>query len=89
MKKLVVASALAAALLALAGAAYGRQTATPIVPSVTVNTATGTLLTLKTSELAVLPQQTLTVPINGTPTIEQGSSATARRSSRSARTGNS
>ena len=42
------------------------------MPSVTVNTTTGTLLTLKTSELAVLPQQTLTVPINGTPTVEQG-----------------
>ncbi len=34
--------------LAIAGAAYGRQTATPTVPSVTVNTTTGTLLTLKT-----------------------------------------
>ena len=69
MKKLVLRLALVAAALAgLAGAAYGKPLAgspsvvSSIVPSITVNTPTGKLITLKTSELAVLPQTTVTVP---------------------------
>jgi hypothetical protein len=70
MKKLVVCLAFATAALAgLGGSAYGSS---PIVPSITVNTPTGTLLTLKTSELAVLPQTTVTVPIGGASTTESG-----------------
>ena len=79
MKKLVVGLTLiAAALASLAGAAYGKSLsgspslASSIVPSITVNTPTGTLLTLKTSELAVLPQTTITVPIGGVSTTESG-----------------
>ena len=42
------------------------------MPSITVNSPTGTLLTLKTSELAVLPQVTVSVPIGGVATTESG-----------------
>ena len=71
----VVATACAVA--CLAGAADGRQAinhpaVTAIVPNLTVNTPTGTLVTLKTSELSVLPQTTISVPIDGTSTSESG-----------------
>src|SRR5579872_4247192 len=79
MKKLVVRLALVAAALAgLAGAANGAPVsgssllASSIVPTIAVNTPTGTLLTLKTSELAVLPQVTVSVPIGGVSTTESG-----------------
>jgi hypothetical protein len=79
MKKLVLRLALVAAALAgLAGAAYATspsgspRAAGAIVPSITVNTPTGTLLTLKTSELAVLPQTTISVPVGGVTTTESG-----------------
>jgi hypothetical protein len=78
MKKLLSGLALGAGAVAcLAAAAYGRTTinhpaVTSIVPTVTVNSSTGTLVTLKTSELAVLPQTTVTVPINGKSTTESG-----------------
>ena len=42
------------------------------MPTVEVNTPTGSLLTLKTSELAVLPQTTLTVSSGGATTTESG-----------------
>ena len=75
MTKLASILVLAACTLACAGAAYGRQASTSIVPNVTVNTADGTtLLTLKTSELSVLPEQSVTVPINGVSTVEKGPS---------------
>jgi hypothetical protein len=75
MKKLLPGLALAALILAsFSGAAYGRAQATNIVPSVKINTLTGTLLTLKTSELTVIPQTTLTVPIAGVSTTESGPS---------------
>jgi hypothetical protein len=79
MTKLASTLALAACTLACAGAAYGRQASTnPIVPSVTINTATGqTLMTLKTSELSVVPEQTVTVPVKGVPTVEKGPSLQA------------
>jgi hypothetical protein len=78
MNKYVLGLVLAvAALAAGAGAAYASRSSTPIVPSITINTLSGTLLTLKTSELSVLPQQTVTVNINGTPTTEQGPSLAA------------
>ena len=45
---------------------------TAIVPNLTVNRPTGTLVTLKTSELSVRPQTTISVPIDGTSTSESG-----------------
>jgi hypothetical protein len=60
--------AVALAAVTLTGSAFGSPAPNQIVPTVTVNTTTGTLLTLKTSELAVLPQQTVTVGS----TVEQG-----------------
>jgi hypothetical protein len=61
MTKLIAFLVLAACALAGAG-----QASPSIVPLVKVNTATGTtLLTLKTSELAAIPKQTVTV--NGIP----------------------
>ena len=78
MKKYVLALVLAVTALATgAGPGYANGSSTPLVPSITINTPTGTLLTLKTSELSVLQQQTLTVNINGTPTTEQGPSLAA------------
>ncbi len=78
MKKYVLGLMLAvAALAAGAGAAYASRSSTSIVPTITINTPTGPLLSLKTSELSVLPQQTVTVNINGTPTTEQGPSLAA------------
>jgi hypothetical protein len=79
MNKYVLGLVLTVAALACgAGAAYATQTtASPLVPSITINTPTGTLLTLKTSELSVLPQQTVTVNINGAATTEQGPSLAA------------
>jgi hypothetical protein len=61
--------------LVCAGAAYGQSGSGSLVPLVKVNTSTGsTLLTLETSELAALPEQSVTVPINGAPTVEKGPS---------------
>jgi hypothetical protein len=78
MKTLLSGFVLSACLAAaVAGAAYGRTHATSIVPTVKINTPTGTLLTLKTSELSVLPQQTLSVPIGGAATTESGPSLLA------------
>ncbi len=78
MNKYLLGLVLAFAAIACgAGAAYAARSSTPLVPSITINTPTGTLLTLKTSELSVLPQQTVTVNINGTPTTEQGPSLAA------------
>src|SRR5579871_2275699 len=75
MKKLLPGLALVGFVLAsFSGAAYGRTHATSIVPTVKINTLTGTLLTLKTSELTVIPQTTLTVPIGGVSTTESGPS---------------
>ena len=75
MKKLLPGLALVAFVLAsFSGAAYGRTHATTIVPTVKINTLTGTLLTLKTSELTVIPQTTLTVPVGGVSTTESGPS---------------
>jgi hypothetical protein len=61
---LVLLFALTGVLVAGAGA----STPDTIVPSVVVNTTSGTLITLKTSELAVMPQQTVTIGA----TTEQG-----------------
>jgi hypothetical protein len=73
MNKHIFALALAAALVVGgAGAAYGRQSSNSIVPTIKVNTTSGTLLTLKTSELSVLPQQSVTITLNGVSTVEQG-----------------
>ena len=78
MNKLAPFLVLAACALACAGAAYGRQASNSIVPSVTINTATGqTLMTLKTSELSVVPEQSVTVSIKGVPTVEKGPSLQA------------
>ncbi len=78
MNKHVLALALVALAVAVgAGGASARQSSAPGVPSITINTPTGTLLTLKTSELSVLPQQTVTVTIDGAPTVEQGPSLAA------------
>jgi hypothetical protein len=78
MKKLAPFLVLAACALACAGAAYGRQASNSIVPTVTINTATGqTLMTLKTSELSVVPEQSVTVPVKGVPTVEKGPSLQA------------
>jgi hypothetical protein len=72
--KLVLRSALLAGVLAgLTGAVYaGSASSGALVPSVTVNTPTSTLVTLKASELAVLPQTTVTVPVGGVATTESG-----------------
>ena len=73
MNKYVLGLALAAAvLIGGAGAAYGRQVSNSIVPTIKVNTTTGTLLTLKTSELSILPQASTTISLNGVSTVEQG-----------------
>ena len=73
MNKYVLGLALAAAvLIGGAGAAYGRQVSNSIVPTIKVNTPTGTLLTLKTSELSILPQASTTISLNGVSTVEQG-----------------
>ncbi|HEX4518239.1 MAG TPA: hypothetical protein VH063_01535 [Gaiellaceae bacterium] len=79
MNKYVLGLMLTVAVLAAgAGAAYATLTPTSsLVPTITINTPSGPLLTLKTSELAALPQQTVTVSINGTPTTEQGPSLSA------------
>jgi hypothetical protein len=75
MKKLLPGLALAACVFAsLSGAAFGRTQATNIVPTVKINTPTGTLLTLKTSELTVIPQTTLTLSVGGASTTESGPS---------------
>ena len=42
------------------------------MPTIKVNTPTGTLLTLKTSELSILPQASTTISLNGVSTVEQG-----------------
>ena len=73
MNKYVLALALHRSLVVGgAGAAYGRQAGTSIVPTIKVNTTTGTLLTLKTSELSILPQASTTISLNGVSTVEQG-----------------
>jgi hypothetical protein len=77
MKKGVVSALVAAALMLVSGsslAASGVPKASSIVPSVTINGPTLGLspLTLKTSELAILPQQTLTLTIGGASTTESG-----------------
>ena len=72
MNKYVLALALAVSLVVGgAGAAYGRQAGTSIVPTIKVNTPTGTLLTLKTSELASCRSKRH-VTLNGVSTVEQG-----------------
>ncbi|HEY4348369.1 MAG TPA: hypothetical protein VGM80_12335, partial [Gaiellaceae bacterium] len=69
---LIVAAATVVSGTAMAGSGGASRAA--IVPSVVVNgPALGlTPFTLKTSELAVLPQQMVTVPIGGVPTTESG-----------------
>lgn len=74
MKKLLAGLALATGVLVFAGGASGRIQSPVVVPTVKINTPTGTLLTLKTSELTVIPQTTLTLPIGGVSTTESGPS---------------
>ena len=74
------AFAIAALALVVAGLAAARRQApaptaskgTALVPSVTINGDVPALLTLKTSELAVLPQQTVKVSVGGTTYTESG-----------------
>ena len=70
----VAAAFLASVAFAAANRAGGATSGGPLVPSVTVNNVGLGLatLTLKTSELAVLPQQTLSVPLGGVATTETG-----------------
>jgi hypothetical protein len=73
MKKHVLGLAVIAALfVGGAGAAYAHRASTPMVPLVKVNSPTGTLVTLKTSELAILPQASVTIQVKGSPVVEQG-----------------
>jgi hypothetical protein len=75
MKKGPILVAVLAAAAFLSGTALARAGASsPIVPSVTVNTVGLGLppVTLKTSELAILPQQTISVPLAGVATTETG-----------------
>ncbi|HWE81626.1 MAG TPA: hypothetical protein VG265_08235 [Gaiellaceae bacterium] len=78
MKKAVVSALVAVAVMLVSGtslaASGGASTSGSVVPSVVINGPTLGLspLTLKTSELAILPQQTITLPIGGTSTTESG-----------------
>jgi hypothetical protein len=73
MKKLLPGLALTACVFALlAGAAEGRTQSTNIVPTVKINTPAGTLLTLKTSELTVIPQTTVTSGTGATASTDSG-----------------